>query len=72
MQYAECRRQLRLARYRLPEPDTLDFYVDPRDGHDDFLCSLALLSEAVTTVVSQPTISARIPPRPFLADDGPY
>ncbi len=72
MQYAECRQQLRMARYRLPEPDTLDFYVDPHDGHDDFLCSLALLSEAVTTVVSQPASSARVPPRRMFVDEGPY
>ena len=32
------------SRYRLNR--TLNFYVDPSDGHDDFLMSLALLVEA--------------------------
>ena len=70
--YEECRQQLRKARYRLPEPDILDFYVDPRDGHDDFLSSLALLTEAVTTVMSLPAISTCVHPRPLFADEGAY
>ena len=45
----ECWKQICRARYRLPEPDALDFYVDPREGHDDFLMSLALLTEAIET-----------------------
>ncbi len=68
--YEECWQQVRKARYRLPEPETLDFYVDPGDGHDDFLCSLALLTEAVTGAV--PAISACVRPRPLYADEGPY
>ncbi|MBV9709989.1 MAG: hypothetical protein JO011_03610 [Ktedonobacteraceae bacterium] len=70
--YEECWKQMRKARYRLPEPDTLDFYVDPSDGHDDFLSSLALLVEAMTTVVSLPAISACIPPKPMFRDEGPF
>ena len=70
--YEECRQQLCKARYRLPEPDTLDFYVDPRDGHDDFLSSLALLVEAVSSGTSLPAISVCIPPRPLFVDEGPY
>ena len=70
--YEECRQQLRKARYRLPEPDILDFYVDPRDGHDDFLSSLALLVEGVTTVMSLPAISACVRPPRLFADEGPY
>jgi hypothetical protein len=61
-----------LTRRRLPEPDTLDFYVDPSDGHDDFLSSLALLVEAVTAVASLPAISVCIPPRPMFVDEGPF
>jgi hypothetical protein len=68
--YEECWRQVRKARYRLPEPETLDFYVDPGDGHDDFLCSLALLTEAVPDVL--PAISTCVRPRPLYADEGPY
>lgn len=48
----ECWQQLRRAHYRLPAPDTLDFYVDPSDGHDDFLISLALLCEALGTAMT--------------------
>lgn len=70
--YEECWQQLRKARYRLPEPDTLDFYVDPSDGHDDFLSSLALVVEGVTTVTSLPAISVCVRPRPLFANEGPY
>ncbi|MDQ2887833.1 MAG: hypothetical protein M3Y39_17305, partial [Chloroflexota bacterium] len=70
--YEECWQQVRKARYRLPEPETLDFYVDPGDGHDDFLCSLALLAEAVTTGASLPAISAMVRPRPLYADEGRF
>lgn len=60
---AECWQQLRLARYRLPAPDTLDMYVDPVDGHDDFLISLALLVEAGNTISQPPAPSAWLRPR---------
>ncbi|SRR6266487_924479 len=70
--YEECWQQLRKARYRLPEPDTLDFYVDPSDGHDDFLSSLALVVEGVTTATSLPAISTCVRPRPLFANEGPY
>jgi hypothetical protein len=39
----------------------MDFYVDPRDGHDDFLSSLALVVEAANQY--QPR-AARMRPRP--------
>lgn len=59
----ECWQQLHLARYRYPAPGIIDFYVDPSDGHDDFISSLALLTEAVDSL-QRPTISAFIrPPR---------
>jgi hypothetical protein len=48
---SECWHQLQRARYRLPAPDTLDFYVDPTDGHDDFLMSIALLVEATSSIL---------------------
>jgi len=68
--YEECWQQVRKARYRLPEPDTLDFYVDPGDGHDDFLCSLALLTEAVPS--TRPAISAMVRPRRLYANEGRF
>jgi len=68
---AECWRQVRLARYRLPAPETLDFYVDPADGHDDFLMSLALLSEAAHTLPSPPSSTLLRPPRLY-GDESSY
>ncbi|MBA2286510.1 MAG: hypothetical protein H0W02_13605 [Ktedonobacteraceae bacterium] len=59
--YEECWRQLKLARYRLPAPEVLDMYVDPADGHDDFLMSLALLTEALHALVT-PAASTLIRP----------
>jgi hypothetical protein len=53
--------QLRLARCRIPAPDTLDIYVDPADGHDDFLISLALLTSALASLTS-PALSTFVAP----------
>ncbi len=69
--YEECWRQLRLARYRLPAPEVLDFYVDPTDGHDDFLISLALLTEALNTL-SAPAASTLIRPRKLYQEEGKF
>ncbi len=66
-----CWQQLQRARYRLPAPDTLDFYVDPADGHDDFLISLALLTEAAETLVTPPA-SSLIPPPRLYAGEGSF
>jgi hypothetical protein len=38
--------EMRLARSTLHENQRLSFYVDPREGHDDLLMSLALAVEA--------------------------
>ncbi len=69
--YDECWRQLRLARYRLPAPDTLDFYVDPADGHDDYLISLALLCESLNSITSPPA-SSLIRPRKLYRDESRF
>ncbi len=69
--FAECWQQLRTARYSLPGPDTLNFYVDPTDGHDDFLCSLALLPEALRAL-SAPAASALIRPGEFYTGEGHF
>lgn len=60
----ECWRQVEMARYRLPAPDLMDFYVDPADGHDDFLISLALLTETLTDLKPVAFPSVILPPRP--------
>ena len=67
----ECWHQLQRARYRLPAPDTLDFYVDPTDGHDDFLISLALLAEAADTLV-KPAASSLIRPTRLYTGEGKF
>jgi hypothetical protein len=43
---AECRRQLELCRAAYRPNQTLSFFVDARDGHDDYVISLALALEA--------------------------
>jgi hypothetical protein len=45
--YDECWKQLRLTRYRIPGGNLLDMYVQPEEGHDDYLISLALCCEAL-------------------------
>jgi hypothetical protein len=45
-EYQEMMFQLEKARARYRPNQTMNFYVDPQDGHDDFLMSLALLAEA--------------------------
>jgi len=69
--YEECWQQLRKARYRLPAPEVLDIYVDPTDGHDDFLISLALLTEALN-ILTTPAASTLIRPRRFYGEEGRF
>lgn len=69
--YDECWRQARLARYRLLASETMDFYVDPRDGHDDFLASLALLTEATRALPASPA-STFIRPLRLYNTEGRY
>ncbi|MBI4299945.1 MAG: hypothetical protein HY677_02335, partial [Chloroflexi bacterium] len=45
-EYREFRRQMELARSNYRANQTMNFYVDAAEGHDDFLMSLALLVEA--------------------------
>src|SRR5690606_40322011 len=47
---AECRRQLALARGTYRDERTLRFDVDPGEGHDDYLVSLALAVAAARHV----------------------
>ncbi|MGH2508784.1 MAG: hypothetical protein ACRDHZ_15465 [Ktedonobacteraceae bacterium] len=69
--YEECWQQLRLARYHLPAPDTITMYVNPTDGHDDFLISLALLTETLKTL-NAPAISTSIRPKPLYQGEGRF
>jgi hypothetical protein len=67
----ECWHQLERARYRYPAPGIIDFYVDPSEGHDDFLTSLALLAEAVNSL-QRPAVSAFIHPPQLYPGESPY
>ncbi len=69
--FTECWQQLQRARYRLPAPDVLDFYVDPGEGHDDFLMSLALLTEAADTLVT-PASSSLVRPVRLYGEEGKF
>jgi hypothetical protein len=69
--YQECMKQLRLARYRIPAENVLDMYVDPAEGHDDFLISLALCGEAGRDWTAPDVGTEIIKPR-RLYDDGAY
>ena len=48
-EWAQCRRQLELARVVYRDNRTMSFDVDPADGHDDYLMSLALAIAAART-----------------------
>jgi hypothetical protein len=45
-EYRETLFELERARVRYRPNRTMNFYVDPREGHDDFLVSLALVAQA--------------------------
>lgn len=68
---AECQQQVRRARYHIPAPDMLDFYVKPGEGHDDFLISLALLTEALDAAALTP-VSTLVPPARLYAKEGRF
>lgn len=69
--YEECWSQIRKARYALPAPETINFYVEPSEGHDDFLISLALCAQALEGIV-QPAASSRIAARPMYEGESRY
>ncbi|HEU65786.1 MAG TPA: hypothetical protein ENN57_03860 [Chloroflexi bacterium] len=46
MEYKETLFELERARVRYRPNQTMNFYVDPQEGHDDFLVSLALVVKA--------------------------
>jgi hypothetical protein len=56
-EYAECWRQLKKTRvaYRLNQQ--MNFYVDPAEGHDDYVVSLALAAQAASEAVTAPRIA---------------
>jgi hypothetical protein len=46
VEYRQCRRELERARATYRANRTMNFFVEPAEGHDDYLTSLALLVEA--------------------------
>jgi len=69
--YHTCWQQLKQARYQIPAPNIIDMYVNPTEGHDDFLISLALCCEAARDV-SSPAVPAYIIKPRRIYTDGAY
>lgn len=69
--YDECWGQFSKARYRLPAPEIIDFYVAAGEGHDDFLMSVALCTEAIEALV-MPAASMFVKPRRLYESEGRY
>ena len=53
-EWAEFWRQMELARVAYRSGRTMNFFVDPASGHDDYLMSLALVVEAARDLEPQP------------------
>lgn len=69
--YDECWSQISKAKYRLPAAEIIDFYVQPGEGHDDFLISLALCCEAMSGMSAGAGEGAVIKPL-RMYDDGRF
>lgn len=67
--YEECWSQLKKAKYALPAPETINFYVQPGEGHDDFLLSVALVGEAMQGMIRPVVERAVIRPRRMYGGD---
>jgi len=52
-EYQETLFELEKARVQYRPNQTMNFYVDPQEGHDDFLMSLALLPQAARDLGSR-------------------
>ena len=59
------------ARYTLPAPETINFFVEPSEGHDDFLTSLALCAQALEAM-TQPAAGQKIAARPLYPGESRY
>jgi len=65
-------REVELARYEMRANEVLRFFVDPSDGHDDYLMSLALCGHAADGTALPPA-DAVVRARPVTYDDeGPW
>jgi len=70
--YQEAWKQLKLARYRVPGEGMLDMYVSPDEGHDDFLISMALCSEALREWATPIVDASIIRPRVLYSGESRY
>lgn len=66
--YAECVKQLHLARYTIPGEGLLSMHVLPHEGHDDMLISVALCCEAIREFETPVSEAQVIKPRPMYRD----
>jgi phage FluMu gp28-like protein len=56
-EYAEFWRQMELARAAYRPSRTMNFFVEPSQGHDDYLMSLALVVEAARDLDPRPRVA---------------
>ncbi|MCH7523240.1 MAG: hypothetical protein IH920_05670, partial [Chloroflexi bacterium] len=56
-EWAEFWRQMELAQVAYRSGRTMNFFVDPASGHDDYLMSLALVVEAARDLEPQPRVA---------------
>ena len=54
LEYRHCLRELERARVAYRANRTMNFFVEPSEGHDDYLVSLALLVEAGSGAAPRP------------------
>ncbi len=69
--YEEMWSQIKKDRYRLPAAETIDFYMEAGEGHDDFLISLALLTEAIEGMIL-PAASSVVKPKRLYEGEGRF
>ena len=67
----ECWLQIRLARYTLPAPETINFLDEPAQGHDDFLISFALCAQPLQAILYSAS-AEKIRPSPSYTDESRY
>jgi hypothetical protein len=56
-EYAEFSRQIERARVAFRSGQQMNFYVDPKDGHDDYVVSAALAVQSASEAVTTPRIA---------------
>lgn len=56
-EYAAFQREMEMARVAYRPNQQMNFYVDPADGHDDYLASLALALDAGQELDTQPRVA---------------